>query len=312
MHKILNFILRKSAYLAYSVSVVLLVGSNVGAFAQSVSGQASESNAGALLEKHAALKEQLAQNQYRRPLFLESVESAGTVSSTAFAVLDSPFSTVSATFKKPGLWCEVLILHINTKYCRANTNTSPGTLAVNIGKKTPQPLSEVSLLEFTFRVTAASSDYLAVQLHADKGPLSTTDYQLVLQAVPIPEGKTFINLRYSYGYGVAGRLAMQAYLATIGRGKVGFTKTSQESGSAYVGGMRGTVERNTMRYFLAIEAYLASLKEPPSQQVNTRLQYWFDATEQYPQQLHELDRSSYLAMKKDEYQRQQATPVTAE
>jgi hypothetical protein len=301
----------KNLLLTRSITLALVFALNIAsaspAFAQTTSVQDSEPNA--LLEKYAALKDQLAQNQFRRPLFLESSQTADTVSSTAYAVLDSPFNTVSAAFKTPNHWCEVLILHINTKYCRANVN--PSTLAVNIGKKTPQPLTEGFLLEFSYKVAASTPNYLAVQLHAAKGPMSTTAYQIEFQAVPLPEGKTFINLRYSYGYGAAGRLAMQAYLATVGRGKVGFTKITQDTMSGYIGGMRGTVERNTMRYYLAIEAYLASLKQPPAHQFDSRVENWFDATEQFPQQLHEVDRASYLAMKKKEYQRQQAVPVIA-
>ena len=33
---------------------------------------------------------------------------------------------------------------------------------------------------------------------------------------------------------------------------------------------------------------------------------WFDATERYARQLHEMDRATYLAMKQREYARQQA------
>lgn len=266
----------------------------------------------ALLEKHVALTAQLTQNQYRRPLFLESSEGANTVSGTAYAILNSPFSTVSATFKSPSRWCEVLILHLNTKYCRASADTSPSTLAVSIGTKNPQPLKAAFSLEFAYRVAAASPNYLAVQLNADKGPLSTNNYRLELQAVPLPDGKTFMHLRYSYGYGMVGRLAMQTYLATLGRGKVGFTKINPGQNSAYVGGMRGTIERNTMRYYLAIEAYQASLSRPPAQQLDARLQYWFGATEEYSRQLHEVDRKNYLTMKKGEYQRQQASSSSSD
>lgn len=118
-----------------------------------------------------------------------------------------------------------------------------------------------------------------------------------------------MHLRYSYSYGIAGRLAMQTYLATVGRGKVGFTQTAgQGDKSAYVGGMRGTVERNTMRYYLAIEAYLATLAQAPEQQPSARLQYWFDATEGYSRQLREVDRKAYFSMKKDELQRQKTLP----
>lgn len=277
-----------------------------GAVAQTSAAPGNESNASALLEKHAALSAQLAQNVYRRPLFLESTESANKVIGSAYAVLDSPLSTVSAAFKSPRRWCEVLILHLNTKYCRADTDASPSTLKMDIGKKTPQALANTFALEFSYRVASATANYLAVELKADRGPVSTSDYRIELQAVPLPEGKTFIHLRYSYGYGLAGRLAMQTYLATVGSSKVGFTQLKEGGKSAYVGGMRGTVERNTMRYYLAMEAYLASLNQPPAQQFAARLSYWFDATEEYPQQLHEVDRSSYISMKKDEYQRQKS------
>ena len=56
---------------------------------------------------------------------------------------------------------------------------------------------------------------------------------------------------------------------------------------------------------IAIDAYLSSLAIPADKRANQRFATWFDATEQYPRQLHELDRQEYLQMKKNEYQRQQ-------
>lgn len=97
---------------------------------------------------------------------------------------------------------------------------------------------------------------------------------------------------------------MQAYLATVGRSKVGFSTVQQGQKSELVGGLRGTAERNTMRYYLAIEAYFATLDKPAAQKLEARLQYWFDATESYARQLHEMDRETYLVMKRREYQRQ--------
>jgi len=267
----------------------------------------AESGAPALLEKHAELAGQLAQNAYRRPLFLESTENPNAVTGSAYAVLNSPFATVSGAFKSPRRWCEMLILHINTKYCHASADESQSLLNMHIGKKTEQPLEDAFALQFSYRLAASSPDYLAANLRSDKGPLGTNNYRIELQAVPLPGGKTFMHLRYSYGYGVAGRLAMQGYLATAGSGKVGFTRVQRGGATAFVDGMRGTVERNTMRYYLAIEAYLASLDKPPAQQLEARLQHWFDATEQYARQLHEVDKESYLSMKRAEYQRQQAS-----
>ena len=279
----------------------LLFGSTV---ANAQSDDTAVTRAAVLLEKHAALAPQLAQNAYRRPLFLESTEAGSKVSGSAYAVLDSSLNTVSTAFKSPNRWCDVLILHLNTKYCRADSDMSPATLKVDIGKKTPQSLDDAFELQFLYRLVSASPTFLAVQLSAAKGPLSTSNYLIELEAVPLPAGKTFMHLRYSYAYGVAGRLAMQTYLATLGSGKMGFTQIREGAKLTYVGGMRGAVERNTMRYYLAMEAYLASLGQPLAQQVDSRLVHWFDATEEYSRQLHEVDRSSYMNMKKDEHRRQ--------
>ena len=83
--------------------------------------------------------------------------------------------------------------------------------------------------------------------------------------MPVDGGRTFLHLSYSYTFGTAGRLAMQVYLGTVGSSKVGFTVTgTQPDGQRqHIGGMRGVVERNTMRYFLAIEAFLGALAVPP-------------------------------------------------
>lgn len=301
-------LLRRLGHLALPCGFVLCVALFPAAVqAQQAPVAGAESGASALLEKHAALAGQLAQNAYRRPLFLESSDGANAVAGNAYAVLNSPFATVSGTFKSPRRWCDMLILHINTKYCQASADESPSVLNVNIGKKTAQQLQDAFSLQFSYRLAASSHDYLAAQLKADKGPLGTHNYRIELQATPLPDGKTFMHLRYSYSYGVASRLAMQGYLATAGSGKVGFTQVRRGSAPAYVDGMRGAVERNTMRYYLAIEAYLASLDKPPMQQLEARLQHWFDATEQYHRQLHEVNKESYLTMKRAEYQRQQAS-----
>jgi hypothetical protein len=72
--------------------------------------------------------------------------------------------------------------------------------------------------------------------------------------------------------------------------------------------MRGVVERNTMRYYLAIDAYLDSLALPGKEQVGSRLAQWFASTELYRRQLHELDRDDYLVMKNQEYTRMKSLP----
>jgi hypothetical protein len=269
-------------------------------------GAPAESGATALQARYSALAQQLARNEFQRPLVIESSESPNSVSGNAYAVINYPFTTVSTAFRNPGNWCDVLMLHLNTKFCRSEGEDSPSVLEVSIGKKTRQEIKDAYTLAFDFRLAKASPDYMAVQLNADKGPLGTNNYRINLQVTPIAGGKTFMHLQYSYGYGMAGRMAMQGYLSTIGSGKLGFTQVEGGGEKRYVDGMRGAVERNTMRYYLAIDAYLASLAAPPAEQLEKRLQHWFEATERYPRQLREIERTAYMTMKRSEHQRQQA------
>ncbi len=278
------------------------------AHAQASATKATDSSATALLDKHASLTSQLASNAFGRPLALESVQTSNRVTGNAYAVLDAPFSLVSSSLKNPKRLCDLIILHINTKYCRPTADVSPSVLMVNFGKKNAQALGDTFGLEFAMTTNVSSASFLQVQLNAEKGPLGTSNYAIELAAVPLPDangGKTFLHLRYSYGFGLAGRMAMQAYLATAGSSKIGFTQLNQDGQKSYVSGMRGAVERNTMRYYLAIDAYLHSTNAPQAEQQNVRLEKWFDSTEQYPVQLRETDKASYLAMKKDEIKRQQ-------
>lgn len=265
-------------------------------------------SAASLQAKYASLGERLRYNPFRRALALESTESPDTLRGDIYALVNYPFSTVSSALHDAEDWCDVLILHINTKYCRARTDEGNTVLTVRIGKKTAQPLKDGYPIEFSYRVAAATATYLEIQLNAPEGPLSTRDYRILLQAVPVGNGRTFVHLSYSYEYGLAGRLAMKTYLATIGSGKVGFTPVGKlpDGRPRYIGGMRGVVERNTMRYYLAIDAYLGALSSPPPVQFQKRLQRWFIATEQYPRQLREVSRTDYFNMKRSEYRRQQA------
>lgn len=235
----------------------------------------------------------------------DSAEAKNSVAGNAYAVIDAPFATVNTVFKDQARWCDVLMLHLNTKACVASSTAGAPVLVLHVGKKTPQQLKDASRLEFSYRQTASSASYAAAQLNAEQGPLGTRNYNIELETVPLPDGKTFMHLRYGYAYGTAAKLAMQGYLATVAAGKVGFSP-ADEPGSELVSGVRGAVERNTMRYYLAIEAYLSSLSLPDGQQEQTRLSRWFDSSEQYARQLHEITKAEYMAMKSDELARLQA------
>jgi hypothetical protein len=271
-------------------------------------GEVEARSAASLSARYEALRDQLSNNAFRRPLYLESSEIPDAVSGDVFAIVDFPFSAVKSALNGPAQWCDILSLHLNTKFCRVSTAASGRVLNVGMGRKYDQPLEKVHRVDFAFAVVAGMPNYLKVRLDAETGPLGTRNFRIVFEAIPLESSGTFIRLTYSYDYGVAARLGLQTYLGTLGRGKVGFTVVGMESDGQprHVGGLRGVVERNSMRYYLAIEAFLGALSVSPPARFEKRLHDWFDAVERYPLQLHEMERSDYLAMKRKEYLRQRA------
>ena len=276
-----------------------------GAAGDDGNGNASRHDAAGLRAQYAALSSQLRNNQFQRPLMLQSSESSGKLQGDIYAVLDHPFATVNGAFNGPAHWCDMLILHLNTKYCKAQSDSKSAGIKMVVGKKTAQSLDDAYPVDLNYQLMRADQHYLGVKLNADEGPMGTRDFQIALEAIPIENNKTFIHFTYAYSYGMAGGLAMKAYLASKGSNKVGFTITGHAADASpqYVQGVRGMVERNTMRYYLAIDSYLASLSTPQDKQVAKRLQNWFTATEQYPRQLREISRKAYLSMKEEEIKR---------
>ncbi|MBP1752878.1 MAG: hypothetical protein H6Q57_1714, partial [Geobacteraceae bacterium] len=72
----------------------------------------------------------------------------------------------------------------------------------------------------------------------------------------------------------------------------------------YVSGVRGSVERNAVRYYLAIQTYMDTLSIPWNQRFEKRISRWFDLTARFPRQLYEMDKGEYLATKRREHNNQ--------
>jgi hypothetical protein len=265
---------------------------------------ADTENAASLQARHAQLRDKLASNAFGRELVLFAEEGASEQKGDVYGIVYHPFAEVETGLSEAHSWCDVLILPFNTKHCYADPGQAT-KLSLRVGRKADQPAERAYPIEFDYRVVAHTPDYLRVVLHSPSGPVGTRDYRIALEATPIDKERTFIHLGYSYGFSTMSRLAMQAYLGTVGASKVGFTVTGRDAQGkpVYVGGMLGATERNTMRYFLAIDAYLGSLSVPAPARVEKRLGDWFAATEKYPLQLHEMDRAEYVAMKQKETQR---------
>jgi hypothetical protein len=264
-------------------------------------------DAQALKARYLALHEQLANNPYQRPLYIESSETPDRLAGEIYALVEQPFAMVSSALVGIDHWCDILILHLNVKSCRASSSGGD-MLSLNIGRKADQPLGDTYQIDFLYRVVVDTPDYLQIMLDAEQGPLGTSNYRVKLEAVKLDAQRNFLHFSYSYHYGVAARMATQSYLATLGRNKVGFSITGHQANGQpdYVGGIRGIVERNTMRYYLAIEAYLGA---PAPQQLEKRLSDWYAGIERYPLQLHNIERNEYLEMKRKEVQPQGSTSM---
>lgn len=276
-------------------------------FAATPEPSATSISAIALKAKYTELNIQLLNNPLKRAVFLNSEESPHDLKGEIYAVVDYPFATFNSALSRPAHWCDALILNINVKYCHTANTQQGDFLVLNIGKKYNQPLAETYRVEFKYNEMISTSNYFVAELDSKNGPLGTYDYRILIEATPLSDKQTFLHFTYAYSFGFPARLAMQAYLATFGRDKVGFTVTGKLSDGqpAYIQGIRGLVERNTMRYYLSIDAYLAALMAPAENQLEKSLQYWYNSSEQYARQLHEIERDEYLDMKQKEYQRQQ-------
>ena len=109
-----------------------------------VTDSAGSGSAVALKQRYEALRPQLANSVFKRPLVIESQESSNDVKGEIYAQIKQPFATVNAALGTSQAWCDVLILHLNTKYCRikGGQDSAAGgtTLLMNVGKKFDQPL----------------------------------------------------------------------------------------------------------------------------------------------------------------------------
>jgi hypothetical protein len=251
-----------------------------------------------LLQTYHRLEPQLKDSAFGLPLVLLSEVKKQRVSGKAYAVLATPFADLRRTFDSRAQWCALAILHVNIKACTYDRQQ----IKFYVGRKEYQPPAAAFELRYRFRSLSQAADQLHIQLKAAKGPFDTENYDIELQAVAIDAEHSFIYFRYQYDVGWIARAAMKTYLATLGRNKVGFTtlRHDEEGKPVYIRGIQGVLERNVMRYVLAIQSMLEA--KTPKQ----RFEHWFTLTERYPRQLVELKRKEYLDNKEHEYRNQLA------
>ena len=246
----------------------------------------------------ASTPERLSERSLDQPLRIDSTETDGRLHGEIRAVIEHPFRRVRV-LADPAHWCELLTLLPNIRHCR--TAADRQQLTLRFARRFDEPVADTHAVRFDVR-TRLLDDLLEIVLRAPDGPVGTSDYRLELTAVPVGEGRVSLRVQYGYAYGLTARLLSRAYLALGGRDKVGFTVvgTDAEGNPQYIDGSRGAVERNAMRLYLAIDAYLDVVDEAPGKRRERSLRAWLDAIAGYPRQLAEADPAAYFEAKREQ------------
>lgn len=260
----------------------------------------------ALHKKYHEIEKRLSKNQFGIPLHIESYEESNALRVDIYGIFGYPYDYMRSTLQSPENWCDIALLHLNVKACTHHTLNGDTLLTFYSGRKFYQRLEETYQLSYRYHLFTAHPEYLNIALAADEGPLHTKDHRLRLEAVPLEKESTFVHFSYAYSYNFLGEITIKGYFATIGRDKVGFSiiDTDSQGNPVYIGGVRGAVERNAVRYYLAIQAYLDTVHLPEEQRFERRLSRWYDLTDRYRLQLFEVEKEEYIKNKKREYQNQ--------
>jgi hypothetical protein len=259
-----------------------------------------------LLDKCREIETKSVKDNHGIPICIESSEEGDVFRGEVYGIIEHSFKTVRDALKAPRNWCDMVSVHYNIKACTWRRSMDQYFLTFYSGPKTYQAPEDASQLDFDFRVIEHTSDYIKLLLTADEGPFGTKDYRIEFEAMPAEKGKTIAHFSYSYRSGFSARLAIKIYYQTIGYNKVGFTVigADEQGNPVYVGGTKGMIERNSVRYYLAIRAYLDTLLYPRDERFKQRISRWYDLTDRYPRQLFELNKADYLRCKKRERQNQ--------
>jgi hypothetical protein len=246
---------------------------------------------------------QLEQSPLALPIHVESEETSGRLRGDVYSIVEQRFDTVVDALELPANWCEILPLQLNVKACTHSVHDRDQLLTLYLGRKFFQKPESAHPLPLTFEVTNSNATGFELAFKASQGPFRTRNYVLAVTAVPLTETRTLIHLSYSYEYGLMSRIAVFGYFRSVGRKKVGFTVVGRDRKGrpVYVRGVQGMIERNAVRYHLAVQAYLETLQVSKPERFERRIERWFDLTSVHRAQLFEVARDDYLGDKRREW-----------
>lgn len=241
------------------------------------------------------------------PIEVQSQEAGGFTAADISGTIDQRYSLIAPALADAARWCEFLPLSLNIKSCTHQREGAETQVTLYAGRKFYQTPDDSHRLIYRFHVVTHDENALKIMMDAEHGPYGTRDSRIELTATPMGD-RTFVRVHVSQRTSFMARLAAQSYLTTLGKDKVGFSVTghTRQGEPIYVKGVQGVIERNGVRYYLALQAYAASQSLPPADRLAARMRMWYDMTERYPSQLHEMGRDEYLHAKMKEWANQRA------
>lgn len=288
-------------YLSFTVAAVILF--SVGSASAAIKPRQSRD---ILLEAYQNNRVKLETSSFGIPLYLDSFERGDRVNVDVYGIFEYSFSSIVNALKVPSYWCDIVALHPNVKACTYGGESATGVLTFYVGKKVYQPPEETRKVLYNYKKVDQQKGYLDIILAAATGPFGTEDHKMRFEAIPLKGGRTFVHVSYAYSDSAALRLAGKAYFATIGHNKVGFTVIGKDDNGkpVYIGGARGAIERNAVRYYFAIQSFMNTLHTPENRLFSSRISNWYDLTSHYRKQLFDLEKKEYMESKTKEHENQ--------
>ena len=235
--------------------------------------------------------------------YTDSVESHDGAETTIALLVDGFHIEESGeALAGPDAGCEIMFLHLNVKSCVSGETGDGQWMRMYMGRKYYQRPEKAEQIELVFNSGTTEDGVSWVTLTADEGPFNTSDYFVGLYAIDAENG-TYAQLHSSQKTGKAISGAMGLYFSTLGRNKIGFSVvgTDRKGNPEFSTGTQAMLERNVVRYLLALRTYIQTHTIEGIEGIHTRTAAWYEATEAYPEQLYEVDRDDYLQDKIKEY-----------
>jgi len=256
----------------------------------------------ALAGQYRALRGNLASNDFHAPVAVQSEEQDDSLRGDVFGVIDAEFASVKEALSSPADWCRFACLHMNVKAAVHDGAGTNSCVTLYLGGKRYQPPERSEPIVYEFKLEHLGPDYVRVAMTSEAGPHGTREHRLSCEAMPLDDGTCFVHMRYACSYGLLARSGVAVYLNTAGRKRVGFSvvSTGEDGEPVYIKGVRGIVERNAMRYYLAVKAHLSTFGMPGDIAFERSIAHWYDYTMLYPEQLDDLRKEQYLRYKRKE------------